>query len=495
MREPIHVYFSYAHQDEPLLRELEAHLSVLLRSGAMQMWTRRRISGGDNVQAKVSENLEQAQLVLLLVSADFLANDDCHAETQRALERQRAGEVHVIPIIARGCDWGGAPFDGLQVLPLDGTAVMGWTNYDDGWTEVAMGVRAVVENIVLRGNSAPGARGRSVREIRPPTVRTISRKNRSLKPGDRVAEYTITRLLGAGASAEVWAARDESTNRRVAIKFLNWAASKDPDARRRFKREARIASLLESPYICRMIEAFESSDCEYLVFERLVGETLGARLRIRDSLHLIELGPLVNDVLLGLDAAHRAGVIHRSLKPDDIFIETLPADAPRDDPLDTFWSREETSLVEPCERGKILDFGISKITRTSKHASTLTNITGSGKTFGSIYYTSPEQLRVSQEQTDARSDLYALGVIIFHALSGRFPFEGTSDQVLIAKVTAQVPPLRKFVTVPWLPAVERFLACLLAHSPEKRFGSASEALRAWRSLDRSTSWWWKRWRL
>src|SRR5262249_919052 len=135
------------------------------------------------------------------------------------------------------------------------------------------------------------------------------------------AGYRVTRLLGRGGMGEVWAAVDDA--REVAVKVLLARAASMPDLVQRFEREARIASTLKSPYVCQFVEVGATDDgAHLLVFERLFGESLADRLKRRPRLPFHELHPIVDDVLQGLDAAHRAGVVHRDLKPGNIFLIT-----------------------------------------------------------------------------------------------------------------------------------------------------------------------------
>jgi hypothetical protein len=148
MPTPVDVFFSYSHRDEDMRDELERHLSLLKRSGAIRSWHDRRISAGGSWKVAIDEHLEKAHIILLLVSNDFLASDYCYdIEMKRALERRDAGQAVVIPVILRACDWHTAPFGKLQALPKDGKPVRTWPNQDEAWTDVARGIRAVVEGL------------------------------------------------------------------------------------------------------------------------------------------------------------------------------------------------------------------------------------------------------------------------------------------------------------------------------------------------------------
>lgn len=143
---PVKIFFCYAHEDELLLNKLKSHLSPLQREGLIDVWHDRDISAGAEWEKEIDINLNTAQIILLLISPDFLASDYCyHVEMQRALEQHTIGNAHVIPIILRPVDWNKAPFAQLQPLPTDGKPVTSWTNPDDAFVNVARGIRYIVE--------------------------------------------------------------------------------------------------------------------------------------------------------------------------------------------------------------------------------------------------------------------------------------------------------------------------------------------------------------
>jgi hypothetical protein len=138
----------YSHKDEQLRKQLENHLTMLRRQGVIRCWSDRMISAGREWEGQIDQKLERAQVILLLVSADFLASDYCYdVEMRRALERHEAGTVRVIPVILRACDWSGAPFGKLKALPKDAVAVTSWPNQDEAFTDVAKGIRMAVEEL------------------------------------------------------------------------------------------------------------------------------------------------------------------------------------------------------------------------------------------------------------------------------------------------------------------------------------------------------------
>ena len=145
---PLKLFYSYSHKDEVLRDQVETHLSLLKRQGVIAEWHDRRITAGTEWKGEIDENLKSSQVILLLVSADFIASDYCYdVEMKRALEKHEAGTARVIPVILRACDWHGAPFGRLKALPEDGKPITSWTNGDEAFTDVAKGIRKVTEEL------------------------------------------------------------------------------------------------------------------------------------------------------------------------------------------------------------------------------------------------------------------------------------------------------------------------------------------------------------
>ena len=151
------VFFSYAHADEALRDELEKHLAMLRRQGVIDTWHDRRIEAGEPIDDRIDSELEEAQIVLLLVSPDFLASDYCYErEMRRAMERHDRGEARVIPVILRPCDWHGAPFGRLNAVPRDGRPVTKYPNQDESFLEITRAIREAAESFAsARPESGP----------------------------------------------------------------------------------------------------------------------------------------------------------------------------------------------------------------------------------------------------------------------------------------------------------------------------------------------------
>lgn len=155
MAKPIRIFFSYAHEDEKFREELEKHLSFLKRNKKIIGWHDRRISAGANWEQEINDNIDQAQIILMLISPDFINSDYCfETETIRALEKHGKGEALVIPIIIRPCLWTETPFKNLQALPTDGVPVSTAANQDQAWLNVAHGLLEVINQRLAKNQDA-----------------------------------------------------------------------------------------------------------------------------------------------------------------------------------------------------------------------------------------------------------------------------------------------------------------------------------------------------
>lgn len=263
----------------------------------------------------------------------------------------------------------------------------------------------------------------------------------SLSPGSRIGPYEVRGLLGAGGMGEVYLAWDPRLGREVALKRMSGAGSEDPEWRARFLSEARMAASLKHPGIVAIHDILWEDSVPYIVMERLEGETLRERIH-RGPLPEDEARPLWLKAIRAMAAAHGQGLIHRDLKPENLFIT------------------REGEL-------KILDFGLAKRLDLLEHDATVALQTGTGAILGTLTYLSPEQAR--GEPATRRSDVHALGLILFEMLTGRAAFRrGTPAEVLAAILNDD--PLRDAPLTPWAAPVLR--ACL-AKDPELRPASAA----------------------
>ncbi len=276
----------------------------------------------------------------------------------------------------------------------------------------------------------------------------------SIKPGTKVGDYQIQKLIGSGGMGEVYQARDERLARDVAIKVLPPFLTNDPDRLRRFEQEAQATAALNHPNILAAYQMGVYEGAPYLVSELLEGSTLRELMKRgpQPSRTAIEYAV---QIARGLAAAHRKGITHRDLKPENLF-------------------------VTKDGHVKILDFGLAKLTSASKAGEPATE---AGRVMGTVGYMSPEQVR--GEAADYRTDFFAFGAIFYEMLSGQRAFKKpTTAETMSAILNEDPPGISQLVpTAP--PALQRVVHRCLEKSREQRFQSASDLAFALEALSDS----------
>lgn len=287
-----------------------------------------------------------------------------------------------------------------------------------------------------------------------------------LRAGERIGPYVVTEFLRAGGMGEVYKAIDTRLERTVAIKFLPVAFATDPVALDRFQREARAASALNHSRICTIYDVGNHEGRPFFVMEFLEGKSLKDRIAGK-ALPLRELLDLATQICDALQAAHAKGIVHRDIKPGNVFITT-------------------------SGQVKVLDFGLAKRTReehqtatgTDNGENTLTSnevtLTRPGSVIGTVAYLSPEQAR--GEEVDARTDIYSLGVVLYEMATGGPTFRCETSSEVIQAILNDTPAKPSALNPAVSPCLEKIILRALAKERSNRYQTTGELLGALREL-------------
>jgi serine/threonine-protein kinase len=286
-----------------------------------------------------------------------------------------------------------------------------------------------------------------------------------LAPGTKLGPYEITASVGAGGMGEVYRATDTRLGRAVAVKVLPSRFADREDVRQRFEREARAVSLLNHPHICTLYDVGDTTiggeRTQYLVMEFVEGETLAERLA-RGPLPIDQVIRIGTQIADALDRAHRSGITHRDLKPGNV-------------------------MLTRSGGAKLLDFGLAKLSGGDVFSSedkTVEAVTAEGHIIGTLQYMAPEQLE--GKGIDARSDIFALGVMLYEMVTGRRAFEGTSQASLIASILRSQPqPVSQLQPVTPR-ALDRLIAGCMEKEPDDRWQSAHDVMLQLRAIGESS---------
>jgi len=291
----------------------------------------------------------------------------------------------------------------------------------------------------------------------------------SLATGQRLGPYEIVGPLGAGGMGEVFLALDTRLGREVAVKVLPRDLALDPDRRARFEREARAISALSHPNVCALFDVgrVEGPDgaIEYLVMEKLEGETLAARLA-RGPLLASEVLALGGQLAGALAAAHRRGIVHRDVKPGNVMLTRSGSKL-----LDFGLARQDGGDPAPTSGEEL----------TATLATAAQPLSRVGTLVGTWPYLAPEQVR--GRTADARSDIFALGCVLFEALTGRRAFLGTTASEIAAAILGAEPPDLREAAPGASPGLAALVRLCLAKDPDARWQCADDVARALRLVE------------
>ena len=259
--------------------------------------------------------------------------------------------------------------------------------------------------------------------------------------GQRLGQYEIVSLLGKGGMATVYRARQESIGRDVAFKVIKPDLAEAQVFADRFKREARTVASFSHPHILKVFDYGEYQDTVYLVMELMTGGSLSGLIAAQGALSIETTAQLLEQISQALDYAHRRGVVHRDLKPQNV-------------------------LLDDDQNAFLTDFGIAKVLNSATGA-----LTQSGVAMGTPAYMPPEQWR--GEAVDARADIYALGVMLFEMLTGRVPFQGDTPFSMMYKHLNEPPPALGTIRSDISTRIDDVIIKALAKNPEDRYESAA----------------------
>lgn len=406
-----------APRDEAMCDELVTHLGVLQDAGSLQIWTSRNILPGEDRSSAAHEQIERADIVVALLSAEFVHWEEKQPHVQRALERSAEGSCRLIPVRLRPCIMADSPLARLQVLPRDGRPVTMWDNRDDAWVQIAEALRAIPDaptgasalpeflrprrmseaersvleletqlarrRAMVERGSNPHALDDRIRDLK----RTL-REGGQLHSGDSldVDRYFLLRQLGYGGFATVWEAEDRQRGRRVAVKVLHPQLAGKLEFRSRFIRGARVMAGLKHPAIVKILQPpLEDVGFIYFVMELLPKGDLH-RAVLQGRILRSDVAPLLRRVGEALTMAHERGHVHRDVSPHNI-------------------------LLDATGEAKLTDFDLVAASGTQ-------NNTHSGAVLGKLIYAPPE-VQENPHEADERADVYGLGMTGVFCYYGR----------------------------------------------------------------------------
>ncbi len=436
------VFLSSAPEDSTHRDALVKHLAPVLHEGAISLWHMGRLHAGVDAEAEIHRRLSLANLIVLLITADYLASDACRREVDLALERAQRGEARVVPVLVRPCLRHFDRIAKLHPLPSNGKAVTTWPNEDEAWTNVAVDLHRIVTPETVGAPSwyepikvqIEASSRESLRMRRPLDDKTIAllaqledactrsrrvrktgadvtaltaeirnlkrriREGGQLKQGDIVGErYTLLRYIGHGGFANVWEAEDRKKRRRVALKVLHPNLAEDPEKLQRFQRGARAMASLSHDAVVRILdERVEDGGYHCFAMELIHGGTLQKAILDR-AVPRERIFPLLLRVCDALVEAHGHHFVHHDVKPANILLDD---GQPRLTDFDLVFTGGSSTRNRSDEVGTLLFAG-------------------------------PEMSDRPQD-ADVRADVYSMGMTVLFCLHGGPPPLRHLDRVLDA---------------------------------------------------------------
>lgn len=421
----------YEPRDEAMCQELIRHLGGSWDAYSLRVWSLRDIVPGEERRGAVESQIEKADIVLVLVSADFMYWEEKQAYIEQALDRARSGRLRLIPVMLRPCSLGDSPLARLQMLPRDGRPVTTWDNRDEAWVQIAEALRKIPDS--PNGESSSSARSRKISEAESSVlelethlarrralvashndpgaldarIRDLKRTLREggqLHSGDSldVDRYFLLRQLGYGGFATVWEAEDRKRGRRVAVKVLHPQLSGKAEFRGRFVRGARVMDSIDHPAVVKILQPpLEEVGFIYFVMELMAGGDLH-RAVLQGRLSRSDITPLVLRVGEAIGIAHAKKHIHRDVSPHNI-------------------------LLDEAGHAKLTDFDLVAASGTR-------NDTRSGTVLGKLIY-APIEVQENPHEADERADVFGLGMTAIFCHHGQeLPRTILSDRERILKM-------------------------------------------------------------
>ncbi len=422
MEKSISVFISYAHEDEDLRKELDKHLSQLKWQNLIDVWHDRDIGAGTEWEQVISAHLNTAQIILLLISPDFMFSRYCYSvEMKRAMERHQAKNACIIPIILRPVDLEGAPFSQLQALPTDATPIVShkWHSQDEAFVDVVKGLRKVIKEFV--SEKAQQELSSSIEE--------------SSYIGKQIGEYSLFMELGSGTYGRVyWGQCNASPSRSVAVKVMHPVHLGSPEKQNHFLQEIQFLCKLKHPDILPIIDTGFHEELPYIVTEFADHGSLREHLHRHSPLPIGEALFILTQIGQALSYAHGHDIIHRDLKPENILFDAKDR---------VLLADFNTAIIETVGRKRI-------------------------EIAGTAQYMAPEQFTGHASKA---SDQYALGCIAYELFTGQTPFPVGSFPLMMFQHRHKTPPPLAQYAPQIPPYIERAVLRALAKELAERHPS------------------------